>query len=270
MTAMNASFEGLKRAIRKVPLVRAAEAQRYERSFAGDSVGLVRGVYGTFAEARRSAPATKPVGFDVPGYEHVHIERMHKIQPYDYSVLYWLRPLIRPGCRVFDFGGNVGLHYYAYGDYLRYPVDLRWTVCELPRLVKVGTAIAAREQAPHLRFTESVATASGADVFLASGALQYVEDPLEEVFARIANKPRHLLVNKVPLYDGDSFVTLQNARVAFVPEHVYNRAAFDESLESLGYRLVDAWDVPGLSCFVPFHPDRSLATLSGLYLRREH
>jgi hypothetical protein len=219
---MDASMSGLKHALEKIPLVRTAQAQRYERWFSGDCMGQVRGVFANFTEALRSAPKTKPLGFEVPGYAELHLDRMRRILPYDYPVLHWLEPLLRSELRIFDFGGNVGVHYYAYANYLRYRADLRWTVCDLPPLIELGLAIAASEKATALSFTRSFEDARGADVLLAAGVVQYLEGP-----------------------------------------------SFLESTASLGYKVIDAWEVPGLSCLVPFHPERSVATYSGLYLRRE-
>jgi putative methyltransferase (TIGR04325 family) len=83
----------------------------------------------------------------------------------------------------------------------------------------------------------------------------------------LRSRPRHLLLNKLPLYDGEPFVTLQNGGPVWAPQHVFNRRQFLGALEELGYELVAAWDVPGFSCAVPFRAGHAVSRYSGLYLR---
>lgn len=265
---MRPSIRSLKQAMKRVPLVRAALEQRSKRRFAGDSFGSHWGVFRTFEEARRSAPPTRPVGFHVPAYANVHLDRVHGVLPYDYPVLLWLAPVLAKQVAVFDFGGNVGVHYYGYARYIPYRDDLTWTVCELPVLIAKGKAIASGREAPHLSFTEKFERADGADVLLAAGVLQYVEGPsLPELLAPLVRKPKHVFLNKLPLHDGEAFVTLQNGGPTSLPQHVFNRVAFLADFERLGYTVVDQWEVPGFSCMIPSDPARSVSSYSGCYLR---
>ncbi|MDQ6674580.1 MAG: TIGR04325 family methyltransferase [Chloroflexota bacterium] len=249
-----------------IPPLQALRKRRYERAFRSH-LGLVRGVFTDFEQARRSAPAGKPVGMDSPEYVDHHTDRADYIQAYDYPFLFWLERILVRSARVFDFGGNVGVHYFAYAPYLAYPPDLSWVVCELPNIVRDGERIALERQAHQLTFTTRFGDAEAADVLIASGALQYVEQSLEEMLGALRCQPRHLLLNKLPLYDGEPFVTLQNGGPVFAPQHVFNRAELLGALQNLGYELVNAWDVPGFSCFVPFQAGRAVRTYSGLYLR---
>lgn len=73
---------------------------------------------------------------------------------------------------------------------------------------------------------------------------------------------------KAPLYDGPTFVTLQNVGFGFAPYWVRNRAEFISGLARAGYEVVDAWDVPDHDFQLPFHPKRSFGRSSGMYLRR--
>jgi putative methyltransferase (TIGR04325 family) len=61
-----------------------------------------------------------------------------------------------------------------------------------------------------------------------------------------------VLVNRLPLYDGPRFVTLQNGGPVFYPQYVFNRDEFIASVGAAGYELVDSWDnmAPAV---VPFH-----------------
>jgi putative methyltransferase (TIGR04325 family) len=256
--------------IRKIPGVRRLRELQYQRRFAGDCYGCFYGAFSSFEEARAAAPKSKHLGFDHPDYPSHHLDRMSRLEPHDYPAILWLSGALAPGIRVFDFGGNVGMHYYAYSRYTRYPPDLKWLVCDLPGLLKLGREIAAREGAVGLSFTENAAEADGADVYLAAGVIQYVEDmSLADTLARMNVKPTHVLLNKLPLYEGKPFVTLQNSGAIVTPQSVFNGTQFVESVQRIGYRLIDRWGAPGYSCRVPFHPDKCVPLFSGLYFRRD-
>jgi putative methyltransferase (TIGR04325 family) len=267
-TSSVTSIGRIKGVIKRLPLVEKAQKLRYRRTFAGDCYGAFLGVYETFEEARRAAPKTKHVGFDHQDYPSHHLDRMHRIESHDYPAILWLRSALRPGTRVFDFGGNVGVSYYAYGRFIEYPADLSWVVCEMAGMVAAGREIAAKQGKESLLFTEDASAANGADVYFAAGVLQYIEGPpLAEMLARLTEKPRHVILNKLPLYDGEQFVTLQNSGAIVTPLYAFNRGDFVKSMERLSYRLIDSWDVPGYSCFVPFHPGKHVPVYSGLYFR---
>lgn len=242
----------------------------YERRFATSARGGFRGVYESFAEANRSAPRTKPLGFDNDLYAAEFTERRCRVFSFDYPMLFWLRGLLSAAKIVFDYGGHLGTHFYAYRRYLTYAPDLRWVVCDLPAITRAGAELASREGAEALRFTNDFLDADGCDILLAAGSLQYIEKPpLAVLLSGLRRMPRHLLLNKLPLYDGPRFVTLQNGGVAFHPQYVFNRREFIGELEQLGYRVHDAWDVETHPGYIPFHPERSFRCHSGLYLRAE-
>jgi putative methyltransferase (TIGR04325 family) len=232
--------------------------------------GCFRGVFNTFEEAIASTPPTKPIGYDNPRLAADYKATFSSdLRPYDYPVLFWLGKLIADGTRIFDFGGNVGTHYLAYREYLDFPAGLRWIVCDLPAIVQAGRRLAEElaVDSASLSFTETFGAADGADVLLASGSVQSLEAPtLADALSRLSRKPAHLLLNRLPLYSGGQFVTLQNGGSVFYPQLVFNERDFVGSLRGLGYELVDKWQDPTDSCFIPFHPDRSLPYYHGLYL----
>lgn len=261
----------IERAVKALPAVRSWQLRQYEKMFASDAgYGWFRGVFSTFPDAVRSAPTNRAIGFDLPSYARMFDERHTQIFPYDYPVLFWLRSLLSPAARVFDFGGHVGVQFYAYQKYLDFPAGLVWTVCDVPTVASVGRDLAAkRGQSGRLTFTTDVYDAEGYDVFIAAGSLQFVESPsLAEALGALRNPPTNLLLNKIPLRQGEGFVTLQNAGTSFVPQYVFSRQEFTGSLERLGYRVVDAWEDRVHSCNIPFHPDKSVAHYSGLYMTR--
>lgn len=228
--------------------------------------GAYRGVFGSFAEARASAPSTRPVGFDHPELATLYDSRIHKAFPSDYPVLFWLQRLGTEISSVFDWGGHVGVSYYTYVRYGLNPA-LAWRVGDVPAIIEAGRRIAATRGIAALSFTSEFSDGDGFDLLLANGSLQFVDMPFAESLARFQKRPAHVIVNKLPAYDGPSFVTLENTIHSFNPYRVFNRAAFVESLTALGYTLVDSWENPDVTLSLPLHRERSLAAYSGFYFR---
>jgi putative methyltransferase (TIGR04325 family) len=261
-------------AIKDLPAIRGWQARSYEHFFeSAEAFGFFRGVFDTFEQAVGTAPHNRPIGFDLPEAARMYDDRHDQVFAYDYPVLFWLTSILGRDARevqIFDFGGHVGLQFYGYQKVLPFPPGLRWRVCDMPAVVEQGRALATqRGVTDRLSFTTSIADADGADVFIAAGSLQFVQSPsLGQSLERLARKPTHLLLNKIPLRDGPGFVTLQNAGTAFVAQYVFERRAFVDDLTRLGYEVVDRWEDRVHSCHVPFHPDKAVPHYSGLYLRR--
>lgn len=86
--------------------------------------------------------------------------------------------------------------------------------------------------------------------------------------ARARFRPRYLRLNKQPPHDGEDFVPTQNQGCGlFAPHPVYKRQRVIDGIEAAGYRLIDRWDVPKRSFFLPGHPDKSFGWYSGLYFQ---
>jgi len=251
-----------------LPVLRPLLERLYEKRFAHE-YGCFRGVFTNFAEASRSAPRNKPLGFSTQDYAREFADRRSHIFSFDYPILFWLSRLVRGPVRLFDYGGHCGTHYYAYSRYLVYPAGFSWTVCDLPEIIQTGRQIAAEQGAGALSFTERFPDSDGADILLAAGSLQYIESPPFSLsLSQLKSLPRHVLINKLPLHDGPGFVTLQNGGVAFHPMHVFNRKEFTDSVCRLGYQLADSWAVPSHGGRIPFHPQASFPAHSGLYFTR--
>jgi putative methyltransferase (TIGR04325 family) len=228
--------------------------------------GAYRGVYASFAEARASVPQQK-LGFDLeaPG---LYRDRLDSVFPSDYPVLFWLTRALRDASSVFDFGGHVGVSFYAYRKYLDFPPNLRWRVSDLPGIAEEGRQLAAERGERALSFTDKFSDADGFEILLAAGSLQFVETPFGAALHGLVTKPRHILINKLPLYDGEPFVTVQNTVRSFNPCRVDDRQQFIDAVLAEGYELVDQWRNADLSCRIPLHPERSIAAYTGLYFRR--
>lgn len=254
-----------------MPLLEAFQRKRYENEFAANTDrNLFRGVFPSFEAAQASAPPTRPLGYDNPGAAGMYMERTRKIYPSDYPIIFWLDRLFREGAtRVFDLGGHIGVGYYAYRKYLAYPPGLRWTVQDVPAVVRQGRELAPKlDPDGRLDFSETFAPAEGADVLFASGSLQYLPDTLQSRLEGLANRPRHLLLNLLPVHERDTYYTLQSVGTAFCPYRIESAGSILTSYDALGYKLVDTWENAEKRCGIPFHPEHSLDHYYGFYFRR--
>jgi putative methyltransferase (TIGR04325 family) len=258
-------------AIREIPPVRDLLRRRYERLFpTARGTSCLSGVYGSYAEAAAHAPPGRPLGYDHDVAAAMYRERLEQIKPSDYPALLWLRAALPGARRLFDLGGHVGVLYYAARKYLGHATadsPLRWTVCDVPAVVRAGEAVARELGAASLDFTVDRREVDGADVLLASGSLQYIEQPLPDLLAGLARRPRHLVLNQTPTHAEREFYTLQNIGVAICAYRIASRRGLPASLERLGYELVDYWEDPTRHTNVPYHPDASPIAYSGYYLR---
>ena len=253
-------------------ILQALPRARYERSFAANRgpQHMFRGVYGTFDEAQASAPADLPIGYDHPAPAAMYMDRTRKTYPADYPVLFWLAKLLREGCTtVFDLGGHIGVSYYAYRRYLTYPPALQWRVHDVPAVIASGRQIAKdKDKEGFLGFAEDFAEASGMEVLMALGSLQYLPEALSQRLGKLKAPPRHLLLNLMPLHERHSYFTLQSIGTAFCPYRITAIGDFLRGFEEIGYVVVDSWENPDKKCEIPFHSDRSLDRYYGFYLRR--
>jgi putative methyltransferase (TIGR04325 family) len=197
--------------------------------------------------------------------------RSQRVYAFDYPVLFWMRKAFETGASsIFDIGGSIGVHFYAYRRYLDYPEHLEWQVLELPGTVRLGREIACRNAASGLRFTDTPnPTECDADIWMAAGVIEFFEGhALETLLRTAARRPTHLFLNKLPMYEGEPFVSTHNLGAgAYAPHHVFNRASYTGRLESLGYQLVDSWSVPERSFILPGDTQRSFDAYCGMYLR---
>ena len=250
--------------LRELAPIRALRRYRFDRRFVRHGDGFCRGVFESFAAAVATAPAARPVGYDHGDAAGMYRDRMSRVYAMDYPVLFWLTRLYPTGMsRLFDYGGHVGVCHYAWRRHLESCPIARWTVLDLPTVVQEGAALARTRGERSLEFTSEFATASGADVLLANGSLQYVEDSFARLVSTLASPPRHVIVNKLPTHAGRAFVTLQHIGVAYCPYRIHQVEDVPRSMAAIGYREVDRWENPDLSCRLPFHPEAHPITYRG-------
>jgi putative methyltransferase (TIGR04325 family) len=253
----------------RVPGVGSALALDYERTFRTLPRNRFRGVFPTFAAAEASIPPGGRVGYDHDELAGMYRARMDKACESDYAPLFWLRGLVDGRTHVFDLGGHVGVSYYGWQRYLGYPPGLRWTVYEVPAIARAGRELAQTRPSAGLDFTSELSAGRGCSILLVAGSLQYVDATLPELLAQIGGPlPPHVIVNKLPLYDGEAFVTVQSTGRAFHPYRVDNRAEFVAGMTTLGYQVVDDWQNREQHCEIPFTRGRDVDAYSGYYFRQ--
>jgi hypothetical protein len=129
--------------------------RHYQKRFLGDCFGCFNGVYLTFGEASVNLPKSSNIGYDnkatVQLYAQGFNPRSCNIQSFDYPVLFWFSQILRlfgHGLSVFDLGGGVGLHYFAYSQKLKELQYVDWTVCEVDAMAAAGLEISSMNNSP--------------------------------------------------------------------------------------------------------------------------
>lgn len=263
MTRRRAILGAVSRRVKDSAPVLALRKRLYDRRFAATHEwrNLARGIFDGFDAARKSAPASMPVGYVLDDEAYA---QNTSIEPHDYPALFWLRSELERGTTLLDFGGHVGLQYFAYARYVAYASSTRWIVSEQAHVAALGRELAKDREAPHLSFVEDM-TGLAPDIFFSAGCLQSVEESLPSILGRLARRPVHVFLNKLPLYDRETRVTLQNTGRSYTPCRLYNTRELVASIETLGYQLVDRWRCLDRSIHIPFHSQYDVPTYSGLY-----
>ena len=227
--------------------------------------GACRGIYSTYREAEIACESSGHAGFN-PHLFHAPqiVGEPILLRDRDYPILLWLASCLNEGTEILNLGGNAGFEYFTYRQFLHYPPGLRWLVWELPYAVKFGEHLAHTLDAPGLAFTTRLEDGSGADILLACGALQYFEQDLATCLKRLRTLPPRLLINRVALYEGETFYTVQSTFGSVVPYRIQNRQELIDSLIDLGYHLFDCW-YDEREIVIPFHPARRVHVFYGFY-----
>jgi putative methyltransferase (TIGR04325 family) len=225
------------------------------------------GAFSSYEKAYAKAQSLGMAGYDHEEVADVTVTQMSRIVPWDYPVLFWLRPLMEEIDGLVDAGGHVGTKYHAWKNILPLDASFRWAVYDLPAIVRVGKRLAERDDLTQLSFFDSIEQAPAAPLFLGSGLMQYLDLPLSALLRRMQQLPTHLLLNKVALRDGPTVVTLERIGKSHVPYQIRSETAFVEEIQALGYRMVDRWTIPSLSHVIDTHPELGASTSAGFYFR---
>lgn len=233
------------------------------------------GVFKTFDEALKGLPKKfNPAYndlFESSLFKEVELgeKPQEKFNDQDYPVIFWLRSILNNEFTLLDFGGNLGLAYYSYRKYLDYPDNFQWIVVDLPDSVKAGKELAKKiDNSEKLSFTSELKEVKNPDILLTCGALQYIEKSLAKILDESNFNPQYIIVQRVPFYEGEEYITLQNLGSSAVPYKIQNRTQFIKEICALGYELIDSWK-NNRTCFIPFHPECFVEGYHGFYFRKK-
>ena len=229
------------------------------------------GIYPSWSAALAAIPPKCRIGYDheesKATFSTVPTTR---VRPADYPILLHLRNLIKPGIRVLDLGGNIGMAYYTALKYYPLPESLEWTICDVPALIATAKQVAVREgsKSNALRFVTRLQDADNCDIFFSSGTLQFLEEPLPRLLQQLPNLPPTLLINRIPVWERKPIATIHDTGFCICPYNVFNRQEWVQSVERIGYRLVDDWTCPESTFSIRFHPNLRINGYHGFYFSR--
>ncbi|WP_371154035.1 methyltransferase, TIGR04325 family [Jannaschia sp. 2305UL9-9] len=226
------------------------------------------GAYPTRAEAAAALPPTDTRGYDDPAVSDVSFPQMCQRETWDYPVIHWLSRMTEPGSRVLDAGGHMGTKYIAFADLLDLS-QVRWTVYDMPSIVAAARRRQGDGSVPaDLSFVDTLDALPPSDVLLASGLLQYLDISLADLIAHLPERPDQILLNKVALRHGPTVHTLERIGSLRVPYQIRSWTTWEETLASLGYEVLDRWQIADLGHVIPTHPGLGRSESWGFALRR--
>jgi putative methyltransferase (TIGR04325 family) len=231
----------------------AAELRAYWTKFlSNEKENLFFGDFDSFEAARAAVPSGMHVGYEgAPGAPMMYSPQ---ICTWDYPAIFWLADAFGHGMTsVFDLGGHVGIKYYAFRRLIQYPEALRWMVSDVRSVTAAGEDLARQRQSGHqLRFCHGFDLASGVDILLLSGSLQYLPMRLSEILQALPLKPRRLILNITAVHASRTVYTLNSIGCAICPYRIQFADELLSELRQHGYRRRDVWRNDGKSITIPF------------------
>ncbi len=226
------------------------------------------GLYPSRAAALAALSNDQTSGYNDASLADVSFDWMCQRAAWDYPVLYWLKTLSQEGTKILDAGGHLGTKYIAFSDVWDVKL-INWTVFDVPQTIGVAQKRQREGKLPaEVTFIDDLDDAGPCDILLASGLIQYMDEPFSEFVSRLAVKPHHIILNKVPLCEEEAYVTLERIGSARVPYQVRAKAAWQAEIDQLGYDIVDSWDIDSLHHKIATHPWHAKSESWGYVLRR--
>ncbi len=226
------------------------------------------GAFETRDAALTSLPERLQSGYDDSAIAEVSFDWMCTRAAWDYPLLYWLKTLLPQGGTILDAGGHLGTKYIAFRDVLNVK-DLRWVVYDLPGIIAAARARQAQGQIPKaITFWDDLAQVPPAELMIASGVLQYLDQPLGAFLEGLQKPPGYILINKLPLRSGTPIFTIERIGSAKVPYHIRSTQTWSAEVSAAGYQIADTWPIPELSHVIATHPMLGPSESNGYLLIR--
>jgi putative methyltransferase (TIGR04325 family) len=221
--------------------------------------------FASMEEACAFAARILPDSHDHPENIELHLRLSERARPSDYPALFYLSRILPDVHSVLDIGGSVGNLFYCYSQYIDMPQQMKWNVYELPRTAAAGRKLAESRSESRLEFFDTFDSTFTPGLILFSGSLHYLDAPPADWVNRCRLKPTHIIINRTPLTESRSTVTVQDGGDFLVGCRLYSMAEVVSGLEAAGYKLVDTWSVPELSLLLPLDPKISVPAYRGMY-----
>jgi len=226
------------------------------------------GVFDSFGEAEAASPKGVRLGYDAAETGSWYRDLMARVHHDDYPLLYWCEKALATGRRVVEIGGHVGVAYYAFSTCIKYPLDMRWTIVDVPSVTREGETLAKERGQTQLAFVNAFVDAPRPmDILVASGSLQYVPGTsLPEQIRAMSQRPEHILIHKTPVIARAGYVTLQNIGGTWCPYRIFGYQELVQPLVDMGYELVETW-AKDRKIEIARRPELRVDHYSGYYLR---
>jgi putative methyltransferase (TIGR04325 family) len=225
-----------------------------------------RGTFGNLLEAQASAQPYIQQGHLHPFNNRQHRRYSEGLRESDYPVLFHLAPISSRLRSVFDLGGSIGNLFYPYATALDLSPDLVWTINDLPEKRAAALSFAKERGERRIRFTTNMADASGVDLFIATGSLQYFEDSLAQIIGRLERRPKIVVINRTPLSAQGDIVTTQVGSGYVLACKLHDVQRLVAGMTEIGYTLVARWPVHERQMLVALYPELN-DTYHGLYFK---
>lgn len=211
------------------------------------------GRFATRADATAFLRPSDRITYDDDRIVQINVESFSEVHLFDWPVLFHLRNAMAGRDRfvVTDFGGHIGVKYYAFRPLLETMGSFVWQVVDLPAACREGRRRGLGKEA-ELGFFETVEETAPCDTLILSGVTPYADLDVSTIVQRLPVRPRHILLNKVATTtDGDSYFTLESFGPGRMPYRVMSPGELDRMRESLGYRRIAHWTIPHRDVDVP-------------------
>jgi putative methyltransferase (TIGR04325 family) len=84
--------------------------------------------------------------------------------------------------------------------------------------------------------------------------LQYKDVAFPEFVAEFPGWLDHILLNKIVLRDGPELYTIEKIGEGGVTYRIRNRRIFEAQIDSIGYEILDSWNITDLGHVISTHP----------------
>ncbi|MEZ5618805.1 MAG: methyltransferase, TIGR04325 family [Rhodocyclaceae bacterium] len=146
---------------------------------------------------------------------------------------------------VLDFGGGAGLHFHRLRSFIPYGISLKWGIVELPSVAEIGRTESTSHELTYFSSLEEFRQAYGiADIVIASGVLQTMENPLATL-RELAVCGAYIILANLPLLRSESdFVAVNHAETPSYPLWFFSERKFVSELPISGLHVLMYWQAP--------------------------